>query len=650
MREQRPCACSSSLMSGPKLLTGWLRGVAPPLGLRDDLRTVFRKKQLEAILAHSAVAGVLATVFGAIIAIFVEPSFGATIVNAWFAAKVFSALPRVLLALVYKSTRFRERIESNSAWLYSTIALDGAIWGLAGYVGASAPTVTASVLIACLAVVATVATLGLQVRLLATAIFVTPILALSISGLLMRVDEFGFFAAGGLLLLLLQLHVTGFRTERRMAREFLSREQLAQALETQSATARRLEETGEQLRRQSAVKSLFLGTMSHELRTPLHGILGVAGMMMREKQDVDSRFRLGIVQAQGEHLLSLIGALLDVSRIETGRLELHCAPFDLTEEVKRLADLYSERTRETPVSFVLDEQPPANCWVTGDSSRVRQVLHNLLGNAVKFTRQGLIKLTVVRHEGGETVFTVADTGPGMSIDDQATAFEAFRQGADPARQPEAGTGLGLTIARELARAMGGDVVVHSVLGVGSRFEFSAVLPPADPIAKEPSDALLGARPTRFSGYRVLLAEDNDVNALIAEAILTRVGVHPTRVTGGLAAVAAASEMQRPHLILMDLHMPDMDGLAAAREIRNREKVARISRVPIVALTATSSREDMTACRAAGMDGFLGKPYTETELVGVLASFLGPGIPLLADENDDLGGSHEAQTWRSNAFH
>jgi len=383
--------------------------------------------------------------------------------------------------------------------------------------------------------------------------------------------------------------------------------------------------------------------MSHELRTPLHGILGVTSMMRRDHADADSAYRLGIIQAQGEHLLGLISALLDVSRIETGRLELHPATFDLAEEVRQLADLYTERTSATAIAFVLDARIPQHCWVSGDPARVRQVLHNLLGNAVKFTKRGWIKFGISRGEAGETVFTVADTGLGIPASEQSAVFEAFRQTGEAA-QREAGTGLGLTIARELARAMGGDVTLESVVGVGSKFEFRASLPAADAPLVEESNATAADRPRRnFAGYRVLMAEDNDVNAFIADALLRNNGVEVVRATSGVEAVKAAMDKQRPHLVLMDLQMPDLDGLEATVEIRRQEKAARISQVPIVAMTANSSREDMATCEAAGMNGFLSKPFSDAELARVLADHLGPGIPTLGDENDDLGsGGYEAQ--------
>ena len=624
--------------------------------LGEEANFRLRARQFDQILGHSAIAAVLATIFAGVIAAFFSSTVGPGLAEAWFLAKAASAAPRVLVALGYKQDRVRAMLRNRPAVLYATILLDGAIWGVAGLASIGAPADSASALVACLAVVATVATLGLQVQFLATALFVTPILGLTIAGLLLRFDGLGLFASAGLGLLIVQLWASAFATGKRLVREFRSQEQLSQALQLQSETARRLEITSEELRREGAVKAKFLGTMSHEFRTPLHGILGLTSMMKRDRPDAVALSRLSIVQAQGEHLLGLIGALLDVSRIETGRLELHLAPFDLAVEIRQLADLYRERATGTPVTFVLEGQLPSACWVSGDAARVRQVLHNLLGNAMKFTKQGWIRLHVTRGEFGETVCTVTDTGPGITAADQTRIFEAFAQTASVATQPDVGTGLGLAISRELAQVMGGEVTVESIVGVGSKFQFKALLPAVDAPASDEELPAVAANssvaPRSFFGYRVLLAEDNDVNALIAEAVLRQLGAEVSRVSSGRDAVTAAIASQRPHAVLMDLRMPDLDGLAATREIRAKEKVARISRVPVIALTANSSPEDVSACEAAGMDGFLSKPFTDEALTRVLAAHLGPGLSLLVDESDDLGGSYELQPvdGRSSAVH
>ena len=332
-----------------------------PDALSEEAESRLRVRQLDQILSHSAIAAVLSTVFAAVLAAFFAPALGAGLAKVWFVGKALSAAPRVVVAIGYKQDWLRE-IVRNRPWVFQvTILLDGAIWGLLGLATSRAPADAASALVSCLAVVATVATLGLQVQLLATALFVTPIIGLTIIGLLLRLDSLGLFASIGLGLLIIQLWASAYSTGKRLVREFVSHEQLSRALQLQSETAERLEKTTEQLRREGAVKSMFLGTMSHELRTPLHGILGITAMLRRERQDPLSLSRLAIVQAQGEHLLGLIGALLDVSRIETGRLELHPAPFDLAIEVRQLAELYKLRTAGTGVAFVLEAQMPSTC-------------------------------------------------------------------------------------------------------------------------------------------------------------------------------------------------------------------------------------------------------------------------------------------------
>ncbi|HTJ04335.1 MAG TPA: ATP-binding protein [Caldimonas sp.] len=627
-----------------------------PNSLGADAKARLWQRQLDQVMGHAAIASVLATLFAALIAGFFGPQLGVAAAQVWFVAKAAAAAPRIAVAVGYKQDRVRDLVRDRPWVLYSTIAIDGLIWGVAGLGVMLAPVDAASALVACLAVVATVATLGLQVQLRATVLFAVPILALTIVGLLLRFDGFGVFAALGLSLLALQLCASAFAAERRLAREVLSLEQLSHALGLQRETAERLEETSEKLRLEGQGKSKFLGTMSHELRTPLHGILGVAALLKREPLNPGALSRLAIIEAQGEHLLTLIGALLDVARIESGRLALYPTPFDLAAEVSRIGDLYRERVSGTPVTLTFDAKLPDSCWVLGDAARVRQVLHNLLGNAVKFTKQGWIRLEIERGEHGETTCTIADTGAGISAEDQRRLFEAFAQTASAAIQPDVGTGLGLAISRELAHAMGGDVTVESVVGLGSKFRFTAILPAADPpiVAGEARyDAANSApAPHALTGYRVLLAEDNDVNALIAEAALRQLGVDVTRVSSGRDAVAAAMATQRPHAVLMDLRMPELDGLSAAREIRAREHEARISCVPIIALTANSSRDDMAACQDAGMNDFLSKPFGAEVLAKTLAAHLGPGIPLLADETDELMGGRdgEVRSSRSGALH
>ena len=463
--------------------------------------------QLKAIYGHMASASLISTVAALALVVFLTPTFGSAYTRAWFTMKAAVALGRFGLAQAYKANRFRERPRLANRLMLVSLALDGAIWGFAGVWGSTASGVVVALLVACLSCVAMLATFGLQVRRQATAAYVVPMLVPLSIALAIRWDAVGAFTAVGTILVLVQTLVTGYASERRLSQEFLAREETAQALRERSAalaqasqTSEELERALEQVRRQSAVKALFLGTMSHELRTPLHGILGVAEVLQREASDPAVKHKLDLILGSGSHLLGLIGALLDVSRLDSGHLELHSAPFDLLAEIQNLADVYDVRCQAKGIGFesVVDLARP--CWVLGDAARTRQILHNLLGNAVKFTQRGVVRLTATELRGVFS-FEIADTGAGIATADIATIFEAFRQVDETAARPADGTGLGLTIAREIAQAMGGDIAVSSLLGVGSRFVFSA---PLSRVAAEevpmaaPSLLISRERPRQFT--------------------------------------------------------------------------------------------------------------------------------------------------------
>lgn len=433
--------------------------------------------------------------------------------------------------------------------------------------------------------------------------------------------------AGGALLVLTQALVTGYASERRVTREYLAHARLEHALKERSTalnlvseSSRELEHALEQVQRQSAVKALFLGTMSHELRTPLHGILGLTELVQRQSSDHKVVHHLSLIRSSGTHLLELIGALLDVSRIDAGRLEIHSAPFDLVLEIRSMADLYELRAETKGIAFRAAIEIGDSCWVHADAARVRQILHNLLGNAVKFTKRGWVGFSATQVKG-VFHFEVTDTGPGIAVDELPHIFEAFRQAGDSAAKPADGTGLGLTIARELARAMQGDIIAASAPGVGSRFDFAVAFAPSSaPDVPGPSTLSDDQHLQLRAGCRVLLVEDNDVNALIAKAHLDSLASEVVRAHDGRQAVDVATSARRPDIVLMDCRMPIMDGFAATRAIRSWENRTGASRVPIIALTATPRPEDRAECLDAGMDGFLAKPFTACQLFEAISMY------------------------------
>jgi len=454
------------------------------------------------------------------------------------------------------------------------------------------------------------------VRVAATAAYVVPMILPTALALLARGDELGVFAGVGLLLFLGLMLTTARRSETRLAEVFTLRF-LTDRISAERADALAL------AKRQSAVKSQFLATMSHEFRTPLHGILGLTRLTRAEHPDPQLQHRLGLIEHSGEHLLRLINDLLDASKIEAGRVDISKAAFDLSTELDELVDVYFVRCDEKGLDFVARIDLPAPCWVSGDATRVRQILHNLLGNALKFTDQGKVELHVGRRLDGLMSFRVRDSGSGIASADLPHIFEAFWQAGGSQNSRSTGTGLGLNIAREIGRAMGGDIQCVSELGQGSEFVFTLPLPP-EPM---PADAQAGSQAKlhlrgSLAKARILLAEDNDVNALLIEAMLDRHGCEVTRVGNGVDAVRyTMADGNRPDVVLMDSQMPQMDGLEATRRIRVLELSQGLRRVPIVALTANTRSDDRHQCEQAGMDHFVGKPFTEDELLAVLGTCL-----------------------------
>ena len=369
--------------------------------------------------------------------------------------------------------------------------------------------------------------------------------------------------------------------------------------------------------RHSAVKGQFLATMSHEMRTPLHGMLGLAALARAGAPEAD-RY-LGMLEHTGRHLLGLINDVLDYSKIESGYLQLAPRPFDLTELVAAVAELARVSAAEKGLAFALDLALPRPFWVTGDAVRLRQVLLNLTGNAVKFTERGQIELRVRCDAGGRAVFTVIDSGEGVPLSERDRIFEPFHQGDASFGRRHGGTGLGLAISRELARAMGGDVHCADAAGAaGACFELRLPLPLTE-AAEAPPDPELSST---LQG-EVLLVEDNPVNALVAQAMLERAGLHVECVDDGEQALQRVRE-RRYDLVLMDCQMPGMDGFEATRRIRAEERAAGQVPLRIVALTANALEGDRQRSLDAGMDDHLAKPFGEAELALVLQRHLGGG--------------------------
>jgi len=370
----------------------------------------------------------------------------------------------------------------------------------------------------------------------------------------------------------------------------------------------------------SRVKSQFLANVSHEIRTPMNGVLGMLQLLERTHLDSDQQEYVSTIRASGDGLLTLINDLLDYSKIEAGRLDLEEMAFDVTQTVQSVVRLLRPAATERGLRLVCriaDEVPTS---VLGDPGRLRQVLTNLLGNALKFTRAGCVDLNLgwVREKGDRIAvrFEVRDTGIGIRPEHLGKLFEPFHQGDASTTRKFGGTGLGLSISRRLVELMGGDLEVESEVGEGTVFKFEVLFRRADPAAvvgpveETPARHEAEIELAKRLPARILLAEDNLINRKVAVKILERFGYDVEIAENGKQAVDRVAN-QSFDLVLMDMQMPEMDGLEATRKIRASDAQPRPR---IVALTANASTEDRDACAAAGMDDFLSKPFTVHALV------------------------------------
>jgi CheY-like chemotaxis protein len=328
---------------------------------------------------------------------------------------------------------------------------------------------------------------------------------------------------------------------------------------------------------------------------------------------------LETIRQSGETLLVILNDLLDLSKIEAGKLELEVVDFPLGPVLEGVHATFRDLAVHKGLSLVLDADPDALGVYRGDSMRLRQVLANLISNSLKFTEAGAVRLAATREQGVLT-FTVSDTGIGIAPDRLDRLFNKFEQADTSTTRRFGGTGLGLAISRELAERMGGGISVESREGEGSCFTVTLPLPRvADECAMEPAGGDPGVLAPQ-APLRVLAAEDNSVNQVVLRTLLLQVGVEPVIVTDGAAALAAW-RAQPWDVILMDIQMPGMDGPTATRAIREAEAAAGRARTPIVALTANAMSHQVAEYAAAGMDGVIAKPIRVEELFGMLQSVL-----------------------------
>ena len=586
-----------------------------------DLDRQVRQAQAEMIFDRSRSSNLVGIPMALLVCAVLWESVPHTWLLAWLAAKVGVTLWRVGITRRFDRDRQQpERVLQWEGWFIAALAADGLVFGMLGtWLLPAQDRVLAAVMVATLLGIAAVALVVLSMSLRASVALTAPVLVPALLWQLMQADRVSLYLAAGMAVFMGLVLVEGRRAAAHtaaMLRLQFSADELA--AQRQQALA--------QAERSSAVKSRFLATMSHEMRTPLHGILGLARLLQSTPAPAPAAAsdpRLLTLERTGEHLLMLINDVLDYSKIESGYLRLHPQPLNLHALLRSVADLTRVSAIEKGLWLHLHQDLPDPCWVTGDEARLRQVLLNLTGNAVKFTDHGGVTV-LSRQTAQGCCIEVLDSGPGVPAADHERIFEAFEQVDGSFSRRHGGTGLGLTISRELAHTMGGTLHCEAKADSGARFVLVVPLPAAQP----PPEAAAGeadATGLRLTG-QVLLAEDNPVNALVAEAVLRQLGLSVQTVTDGHGALAHATRTgPRPDIVLMDCQMPGMDGFEAAARIRQFEQDQALPRLPIVALTANALEGDRERSLQAGMDEHLAKPFQQPELVALLRRHL-PAAP------------------------
>ncbi|MES2343900.1 MAG: ATP-binding protein [Pseudomonadota bacterium] len=386
--------------------------------------------------------------------------------------------------------------------------------------------------------------------------------------------------------------------------------QAAQALETAQREAVEANQA----------KSAFLAMMSHELRTPMNGVLGMAHALKQTRLDDRQAAQVEMLIRSGDGLMAILNDILDVSKIEAGKLELEAIAFDLTEVGARVCDLWREVANARGLQLTYEVAPGAPRWVAGDPNRLRQIMLNLVSNALKFTESGEVRLSIrpqiAAQDGARFEIAVSDTGIGISPDQQARLFQSFAQAEAATSRQFGGTGLGLAICKQLTDLMGGAIAVESEPGRGSIFRVLLELPLADALDLAEPEAPGGG----LSGVRILVAEDNPINQAVARAILEAVGARLETANDGVEAL----DMLRDgafDLVLMDVHMPRMTGIEALRRIRAGE--AGPADIPVIALTADAMPGEDAKLWGHGFDGVQPKPIQPMALIAAILEACAP---------------------------
>ena len=365
----------------------------------------------------------------------------------------------------------------------------------------------------------------------------------------------------------------------------------------------------------SKAKAMFLANMSHEIRTPLNGIVGMAEQLAQSQLDADQRYFVDIMRSASSTLLSIINDVLDISKIESGKFSIETTPFNLNETIRRTLSIFGEKAKQTNVSLDIELMDDRGIMHLGDPHRLSQVLFNIVGNAMKFTQAGYVRVTSHLARGENDIclvsFSIEDTGVGMDMAYLTKVFEAFTQEDASVTRKFGGSGLGLSIARNIVHIMGGTLEIESEKGKGTRVNIRIPMRISNEKTKQDIVEITDLQKS-LKGLRILAVEDNELNRMVLQVILKKCEVVLTIAHNGQEAIDLIQQ-QEFDLVLMDVQMPIVDGLEATKYIRNELKMI----IPIIGLSANAMREEVEICKQAGMNDYLVKPYSERVLVEIM---------------------------------
>ncbi|MCV2369276.1 response regulator [Roseateles oligotrophus] len=598
----------------------------PCEAMRPDITEQVKSERFASLCERITTPTLMGLVFSLVPLLLFWPHLPHAILLTWFGVRLL--LGALRCADVVRFRRYWQGCSSTpttadlAPWrrrFMLTLALESLSWGAAGWFfhAAAAPELE-GVILAALVALTGIGLLNLGGRWRANLLFSGLALAPLIAYHLSLGSQIGAFTALGLMVFM----AIGLNESRRADKR--STELLRMRLVTDGVAQQR-QQALQSAEQSSTSKSRFVANMSHEIRTPLNGILGMTQLLERSTLDTQQREQVDIMRRSGHHLLALVNDILDLARIESGKLAVDAGPVNVRETVDDVCRLLGETARDKGLGFELKLSPALPNYALGDASRIKQVLHNLIGNAIKFTERGQVLIevgtTLDMRAGTLLRFAVRDTGEGIAGDQMERVFAPFEQAESALGHPgkprrQDGTGLGLTISRELARAMGGDLRCSSVSGQGSLFEFT--LPLLACVSEVPplSSARGVVQPAPKLSGRVLLVDDSVVNVLVATAMLESCGLQVEHAEDGLQALERL-ETAAYDLVLMDCQMPKMDGFEATRRWRIQERSRFLGHVPIVALTASAVNGDRERCIQSGMDDYLVKPFEMDDLVAVV---------------------------------